>query len=221
MGGAGRTGSDPRGDRAAATKRRGPKRAAGAPAGPDEVRRALLDAAAELYVRRGLHRVSLRDVAAAADVHPNLIRRYVGTRDDLVLAVFDDLSEQLADLVLANPLGGQGHGPDTVMGKWVRILDQLVLEGRRVSGRAGFDPVLALAKTLVDGYGLDERAARLRAAQIGALALGWRVFEDYLVEAGRLGDIPVATLREELLLTNRRIGAMPWPEPQDGDPQFG
>jgi AcrR family transcriptional regulator len=157
-------------------------------------------------------------VAAAANVHPNLIRRYIGTRDDLVLAVFDDLSVQLAALVLGNPLGGQGHGPDTVMGKWTRMLDQLVLEGRRVAGRAGFDPVLALARTLSEGYGLDDRAARLRAAQIGALALGWRVFEDYLVEAGQLGDIPLARLREELLLTNRRIGATPWPAEAPGGP---
>jgi AcrR family transcriptional regulator len=220
MGAAERAGTEHRTGGTASTRRPGPKRGEGAPAGPEAVRRALLDAAAELYVRRGLHRVSLREVAAAANVHPNLIRRYVGTRDDLVMAVFDDLSSQLAELVLDNPLGGQGHGPDTVMGKWTRMLDQLVLEGRPVAGRVGFDPFRALAQTLVEGYGLDDRSARLRAAQIGALALGWRVFEDYLVEAGGLGDIPLATLREELLLTNRRIGAMPW-RPAGEDPQFG
>ncbi|MBM7503847.1 TetR/AcrR family transcriptional regulator [Agromyces aurantiacus] len=201
--------------RTTATKRRGPKRAAGEPAGPDQVRRALLDAAAELFVRDGVHRVSLREVAAGANVHPNLIRRYIGTRDDLVMAVFDDLSSQLAELVLRNPLAGQGHGPATVMGRWVRMLDQLVLEGRPVVGRAGFNPVLALAQTLREGYGLDDRAARVRAAQVGALALGWRVFEEYLLEAGGLGDLPVEVLRAELADTNRRIGATPWRPPSE------
>ncbi|HEX6953660.1 MAG TPA: helix-turn-helix domain-containing protein [Agromyces sp.] len=194
---------------------RGPRRAEGAPVGPDQVRRALLDAGADLFVRRGLHRVSLRDVAEAADVHPNLIRRYIGTRDELVLAVFDDLSSQLAGLLLENPLAGQGHGPDTVTGRWARLLDQLLLDGRDVAGRGGFNPVLALARTLEEGYGLGPEAARLRAAQIGALALGWRVFEPYLVAAGGLGEVPLETLHEELARTNRRIGATPWPSPPD------
>lgn len=201
--------------------RRGPRRAEGAPVGPDQVRRALLDAGADLFVRRGLHRVSLRDVAEAADVHPNLIRRYIGTRDELVLAVFDDLSSQLAGLVLENPLARQGHGPDTVMGRWVRLLDQLLLEGRDVAGRAGFNPVLALARTLEEGYGLEAEAARLRAAQIGALALGWRVFEPYLVAAGGLEDVPLETLHEELARTNRRIGATPLPSPPEPEPRTG
>jgi AcrR family transcriptional regulator len=205
--------------RAQTTKRPGPKRAPGAPVGPDEVRRALLDAATDLFVRRGLHHVSLRDIAEAADVHPHLIRRYIGTRDDLVLAVFDDLSLRLAGLVLQNPLAGQGHGPDTVMGQWVSLLDQLVLDGTPVVGRAGFNPVLAMAETLRRGYGLDDTASRVRAAQIVANALGWRVFESYLVEAGRLDDVPLAALRGDLVHTARRIGATPWPSPPDPQPR--
>jgi AcrR family transcriptional regulator len=204
---------------ATSASRPGPKRPRGAPVGPDEVRRAVLDAATDLFVRRGLHRVSLRDVADAADVHPHLIRRYIGTREELILAVFDDLSVRLADLVLQNPLAGQGHGPDTVMGQWVSLLDQLVVDGKPVAGRAGFNPVLAMAETLTAGYGLDDAAARLRAAQIVANALGWRVFESYLVEAGRLDDFPLTVLREDLVHTARRIGATPWPSPPDPQPR--
>lgn len=72
--------------------RRGPRRDAGEPAGPEEVRRAVLDEAASLFADRGLDRVSLRTIAAAARVHPALIARYIGGRDDLIRAVFDDLS---------------------------------------------------------------------------------------------------------------------------------
>ena len=78
------------------------------------------------------------------------------------------------------------------MGKWVRVVGALVIAGRPVEPSAGFNPVQAMATTLDEGYGLDERAARLRAAQIVAAALGWRIFEDYLVEAGGLGDVPLA-----------------------------
>ena len=195
--------------------RPGPRRPPGSPAGPEEVRRAVLDAAASLFARRGVDAVSLRDIAATADVQLALIRRYVGTRDALELAVFDDLSDQLARAVLEHPLEGQGYDADTVMGKWVRIASALVIKGQRLAGRSGFNPVLAMARTLADGYGLDPQAARLRAAQITAAALGWRIFEQYLVEAGELESVPIETLRDELAHSARRVGATPWPSPPD------
>ena len=197
------------------TRRPGPRRPAGSPVGPDEVRRALLDAAAALFARRGVDAVSLRDIAAEADVSFTLIRRYVGNRDELVEAVFADLSDQLARTVLEHPLSGQGYDADTVMGRWVRIAGALAIAGRPLVGRASFNPVLAMATTLEDGYGLDSLAARLRAAQIVAAALGWRIFEDYLVVAADLESVSLATLREELVHSARRLGATPWPSPPD------
>ncbi len=202
-------------------RRPGPRRPAGAPVGADEVRRAVLDAAAALFAQRGVGRVSLRDVAAAANTHLALIGRYVGNREQLELAVFDDLSAQLARSVAENPLEGQGHGLDTVMGKWSRVATSLVINGRELSGRPGFNPVAAMANTIAEAYGLEPVAARIRAAQIVATAIGWRVLEDYLVAAGELEEIPLATLREELVHSGRRLGATPWPSPPDPRPRRG
>jgi TetR/AcrR family transcriptional regulator, repressor for neighboring sulfatase len=185
------------------------------------VRRALLDSAAALFVERGIDGVSLRDIAAEADVHLSLIRRYIGTRDQLVRAVFDDLSEQLAAEVLARPLGMLGYGTGTVTGKWVSVASALVIGGRPLVGADGFNPVLALAETLGDSYGLDPLAARLRAAQVMAAGLGWRIFEDYLVAAAELESVPVETLRDELTRSNRRLGATPWPSPPDPPARTG
>jgi len=195
--------------------RPGPKRPEGAPSGPDEVRRAVFDAAALLFASRGIDGVSLRDIAEAANVHPDLIRRYVGLRSELVLAVFNDLSAQLAVVVADNPLSGQGHGPDTVMGKWVRVANALVVSGQPLVATEAFNPVQAMARTLEDAYGLDPLAARVRAAQIVAQALGWRVFEDYLIQAGDLDGVPLDALREELVHSARRLGATRWPSPPD------
>ena len=114
----------------AASRSPGPRRPAGAPRGPDEVRLAVLDAAATLFAWRGVDAVSLRDVAAEADVNLALIRRYVGSRDDLIVAVFDHVSDQLAKAVAEHPLAGQGYSPDTVMGQWVRIGAALAISGR-------------------------------------------------------------------------------------------
>ena len=199
--------------------RPGPRPAFGSPSGPDEVRRAVLDAAAILFASRGVGEVSLRDIAAAANTHVALINRYIGNREQLEFAVFDDLSAQLARSVAEHPLSGQGHGVDTVMGKWSIVTTSLVIRGRELTGRPGFNPVTAMAHTLADGYGLEPHAARLRAAQIVALAIGWRIFEDYLVSAGDLEDMTRATLREELVHSARRIGATPWPSPPDPTPR--
>ncbi len=197
------------------SRRPGPRRPAGSPAGPEDVRRAVLDAAATLFATCGVGRVSLRDVADAADVHLALIGRYIGNREQLELAVFDDLSAQLARSVSEHPLEGQGHDVDTVMGKWSRVATSLVIRGHDLAARPGFNPVNAMAGTLADAYGLDSVASRVRAAQIVATALGWRIFEDYLVAAGELDEVPLATLREELVHSGRRLGATPWPSPPD------
>ncbi len=52
-----------------------------------------------------------------------------------------------------------------------------------------------------------------------ATALGWRIFEDYLVEAAHLDDVPIETLRDELVHSARRLGATPWPSPPDPLPR--
>jgi AcrR family transcriptional regulator len=179
------------------------------------VRRAVLEAAATLFAQRGVDAVSLRDVAAEADVHLALIRRYIGNREELELAVFDHLSDKIATAVVDNPLAGQGFTADTVMGQWVRVAAALAIAGRPLAGRSGFNPVLAMARTLVDGYGLDARSARVRAAQIVAAALGWRIFEDYLIEAGDLHVLRLEALRDDLAHSARRLGATPWPSPPD------
>lgn len=207
-------------ERERATSRRpGPRRPAGAPSGPEEVRRAILDAAATLFAIHGVGEVSLREIAAAADTQLSLISRYIGSREELELAVFDDLSAQLAVSVSEHPLSGQGHGADTVMGKWSRVASSLVIRGRELAGRRGFNPVVAMADTLADAYGLDPLAARIRGAQIVATAVGWRIFEDYLVAAGELEEVPRETLREELVHSARRLGATPWPSPPDPTPR--
>jgi AcrR family transcriptional regulator len=185
------------------------------PVGPDEVRLAVLDAAADLFARRGVDAVSLRDVAVAAGVNLALIRRYVGTRDELVAEVFDHVSGRLAASVETHPLEGQGFTPDTPMGAWVRIAAALAISGRLLDPRHDFNPVLAMSETLRTGYGQASEAARVRAAQIVATALGWRIFEAYLIAAGNLGEVPLAELREELVHSARRLGATPWPSPPD------
>jgi AcrR family transcriptional regulator len=175
----------------------------------------VLDAAARLFARHGVDGVSLRDIAAEANVSLGLISRYVGDRRALIDAVLTDLSDQMAQSLTENQLLGQGFEPDTLMGKWARIIGALTIAGHPISDAGDVNPVLALAGTLEHSYAVDEHTARLRAAQIAAAGLGWRIFEAWLVAAARLDDVPLETLRDELVRSARRLGATPWPSPPD------
>ncbi len=179
-------------------KRPGPRRRRGAPVGREEVRRAVLDAAADLFAREGVTEVTLREIAAAADVQLSLISRYIGNRTELIRAVFDDLTEALSREVVERPLEQISFERDSVMGRWTIMLTHFAVTAPDELPRtATFNPMLALAEVIMDNYGLDERSARLRGAQIVASALGWRIFETYLVESGQV-DIEPEVLRDEL-----------------------
>lgn len=146
----------------------------------------------------------------------SLIRRYVGSREDLIETVFVDLTESLAQEVLDRPLQQISFERDSVMGRWTIMINHFAVTGDSlVPANAAFNPMLALAEVITENYGLDERAARLRGAQIVASALGWRIFEKYLVSAGNLTDMDVSLLRDELTATHRRVGATPWTPPPD------
>ncbi len=200
-------------------RRPGPRRRRGAPVGPDEVRRAVLDAAADLFARKGVAVVTLREIATAADVQLALISRYIGNRRQLVQAVFDDLTESLAQEVVDRPLEQISFERDSVMGRWTIMLTHFaVTQPDELPMSASFNPMLALAQVIEDNYDLDERAAQLRGAQIVASALGWRIFEGYLIRGGEV-DIERDVLRDELTAMHRRLGATPWPSPPDPKPR--
>jgi AcrR family transcriptional regulator len=58
-----------------------------APHGPDEVRAALLEAAARLFAEEGPKAVSVRRIAAAAGVNHGLVHHYFGSKEELLREV--------------------------------------------------------------------------------------------------------------------------------------
>ena len=63
---------------------------------------------------------------------------------------------RLAQLVSEHPLSGQAHGPDTVVGQWVRVACALVISGRSLIAHNQFNPV--------QGWGAGFLTARARQA---------------------------------------------------------
>lgn len=193
----------------------GPRRRKGLPHGPDEVRRSVLDAAAALFGTHGVAQVTLRDVAAEAKVNLGLISRYVGSRDELIRAVFSDLTTRLLDDISENPTASRGFEEDSVMVRWTLVLAYLVITDPSDAISIGAAVTDQLRAAIEDVYDVTPQAARLRAAQIMASAIGWRLYEPFLVASAGLEDQPLDQVRTELTRSNRRLAATPLPSPPD------
>ncbi len=124
--------SPPRDDTNPNRVRPGPRRPEGAPAGPDAVRNAVIEAAGHLFAKDGVDAVSLRDIAAAADVQLALIPRYFGSRDDLIETVFADLTTKVAQGLVDRPLQQVSFDPDSAMNRWTALLNHFAVTGKAV-----------------------------------------------------------------------------------------
>ena len=176
------------------------------PKGRAEVKRALLDAAAELLAERGPEAVSVRDVAARAVVNHGLVHRHFGSKRELVRAVMADLTSKLAAEVQALPATTMPSALATTAEASVywRVLARALLDGidpRELQG--GFPVVRMLLERAAEAQraGLLRRDvdARLLTATGLALGLGWLLFEPFVLAATGLRRRDRARLRGEAL----------------------
>lgn len=180
----------------------------------------MLEAAARLFADQGVDHVSLRDIASEANVQLPLIRRYVGLRHEVIDAVFHRLNGQVAAYARTNPLEQFEYGRDSILGRWMAMSTYYASRGE-LPPSGEDNPVRSLAEVFERSFGLDHRAARLRAMQVVAITMGWRLFEDYLQATAHIEDLTPDDLRLELNAMQRRIGSTPWPTPLVAPDQSG
>jgi AcrR family transcriptional regulator len=152
------------------------------PRGRDEVRAAVLEAAARHFGARGAN-ASLRDIAADAGVNLGLIHRHFGNKDDLLQAVLDGQRRAGTHLVAAAP-----DAPTAVreifeqsvhLDQHVRILAWLLLDGEQgLSLNHEYPAIAALREKAGDDP--DQQVGLMAAF---AMTYGWTVFGDQLLEA--------------------------------------
>lgn len=170
-----------------------------APRGRDEVTRAIVRAAGELFATRGTVAVSVRDVAERAGVNHGLVHRHFGSKAKLVRAVMQALGEELR----ASSAGLGGGLPATFLATAVesaywRVLARALLDGVRPRElQDGFPMVeqlsAAMANARREGLVRDDVDAQLLVGMTLALHLGWLVFEPFIDSA--LGVHPGASER--------------------------
>jgi TetR/AcrR family transcriptional regulator, repressor for neighboring sulfatase len=175
----------------------GPNDVSGRAVGRAVVSDALLAAAERLFGTKGPNAVSLREIAAEADVNFGLLYQYIGTRENLLRAVFDRVSEkgfpafaEAPDFASAARLlrGSQNNDP------YARMLAWSILEGHDLHAREAHLPpatgaLLDHVRAALAERGLpDEREARATLALVYAFNLGWRLFAEHLLPAFELTE---------------------------------
>jgi TetR/AcrR family transcriptional regulator, repressor for neighboring sulfatase len=194
--------------RVPARPRRGrPPKDAHAPHGPQEVIRAVVEVASEMFANQGYGAVSLRQVAFEAGVNPGLVHRYIGSKEDLLRAVFAKFAYELEDgpdAVTGPPLS---PGTERLVHTHQRIIAHLTLEGYDISQYKTQSPVVDVILGAIHDHGtVDDATARVRALQILALGLGWRLFESFLLSATGLTDDDHDAIQAAIRETNIIIG---------------
>jgi TetR/AcrR family transcriptional regulator, repressor for neighboring sulfatase len=194
-------------DRSRPRRGRPPKNAY-APHGPDEVTRAVVDVATELFSSHGIGSVSIRQVAAEAGVNPGLVHRYIGSKEDLLRAVFANFADQLEHGPNAVTCSPMSPASERLVLSHQRIIAHLILEGYDISEFSTRSPLVGVVLDAIqENTEVDDHTARIRTLQVLALGLGWRLFETFLTMATGLGPDDHEEIQEAIRQTNLAIGS--------------
>jgi AcrR family transcriptional regulator len=178
---------------------REPSREQSAPRGREAVKRALLDAGAELFAAHGTAAVSVRDVAARAGVNHGLVHRHFGSKEALRRAVMEGLIERIAAQTSDAPPPRPGEIPaafaatDETNHYW-RMLARSLLDGEDMESIQGGEfPVVTQLRSQVEeaqrrGLMPADLDARTMTALSTALGLGWLLFEPFVLAATGLDE---------------------------------
>jgi AcrR family transcriptional regulator len=189
---------------------------------------AILDAAWDLFARRGPDGASLRDVAAEAGCTHGLVARYHHTKIDLVGAVAVQLGRRV-DQVVRRAADSAEDPLLELLGslRSHRTCQQLLVRSalgdlppRRFPGCLHLDLLTACGDSSQSARFGPDRRSRLLAYSASSLLLGFVTFEEFLLEATGLTqlsthrrDVAVADVSRQLLgLTS---GAEPRLTPRD------
>lgn len=169
-------------------------------------REALLEAAARLFAERGPASVSTREIAAEANVNNGLIHRHFGTKDELLRQTMERLASEIAEAADSN------GDPASLLrfldatrvrsGYW-RLLARCLLDGQQMDDLQTEFPtmgrIVALVKDLQEkGTIIRSPESNVLAAVLTATALGWLIYEPFLVRAAGLPEDDLDGLRRDV-----------------------
>jgi AcrR family transcriptional regulator len=188
----------------------------------EEVSRALIDAAASLFAERASGHVTVRDIAARADVNPTFIHRYFGSKRELMRVAMEQAQDNIVVKI--------DEMPDVIEGaaevvhaslqerEFVAALARATLDGvldDLPGGRPAMGRLLARFQAELESRGAGRHDSRLVVACLSATVMGYGLFDRYIRQGVGLEDVPdeqveaalVDLLRDVARLAFRAPGA--------------
>ena len=159
----------------------------------DQSRKALVAAAMELFRQRPPDRVSVREIAALAEVNHGLVHRLFGGKDALVRAVLREVFRETGVAISAgfgaNLAGALSQGLQVLAReRWVvDVVAHAMLRQRTADGIPTATMMPVLRERLGD-QASDELAAAVAVCE--AATLGWLLFEPLVARGTGLDQRP-------------------------------
>jgi AcrR family transcriptional regulator len=181
--------------------------AADKPAGRDAVMDALVDAAGQLILERGVT-MSVRDIARRAGVNHGLVHTYFGSKEALLAAAFGHLVDRAAVDVDEDGF----PPPDLAFRRGGEIAKALARTMLDVTGDPyPSHPILpswrsALARNRPDATGTELDEAVIVATTLG---LGWALFAEHLCSILDVDQDERDTIEQRVLALISDIGGIP------------
>lgn len=178
-------------------------------AGATDTQHAILLAAAELFARKGPAKVTLREIAAAADVSYGLIHRFYRTKENLLVAVMELLvtygAERLSGEEDAYVAIENSFGADIDAGQFGRMLTWSIFEGTRpdrllggLRSRGYRSQIDALWENPVEPRVPAEFDSRVLASLLSLIGSVWNLYEPYINELADNPDRSREDIRREV-----------------------
>jgi TetR/AcrR family transcriptional regulator, repressor for neighboring sulfatase len=173
----------------------------------------VLDAATRLFVGRGPASVSLRDIAAEANVNLGLLHRHFGSKSELVSAavgqLVDTLGPSTGDVFVSaempDELARLVTAPPHAYVAFARMVAWLLLDGADSEILEASHPAVGRLVQRLATDGLDDQDARCVGAVVAALALGWLAFAPFLRAATHFDEVPPEHLHGVLAAAIERV----------------
>ncbi|WP_305093476.1 TetR/AcrR family transcriptional regulator [Prescottella sp. R16] len=177
--------------------------------GASGAQEAILRAAADLFSRKGPAKVTLREIAAEADVSYGLIHRFYRTKENLLVAVMELLvsygGERLSGEDDAYAAIENSFGADIDAGQFGRMLTWSIFEGTRpdrllggVRSRGYRSQIDALWGNPVEPQVRAEFDSNVLASLIALVGAVWDLYEPYLTELADNPDRSREDVRQEV-----------------------
>jgi AcrR family transcriptional regulator len=191
-------------------------------------REAIIDAALDLFERKGFEATTVEDIAAAADVSPRTFFRYFESKVDLVMARNEAHGDKIGPLIAARPASeGPLEALRQVMQQMLReqLADPSVLREfqvmmgtpalRNMAREHFYEEEAELVSAFAARLGTDSGDLTANLMASAAASALWTVIDRWLTEGGEVDRLS-PMIDEAFALLERGFSDSPRPARRDG-----